>query len=211
MTRFTFRATAIIVALAAACYILGIRPDNVTRAINQAITALEQQQAAPVTPPGEAPLVRSESGKRVLATDCTFALVLDPAIDKPAAQQIREAARIMTKGSPFTITVTRRGPGLPVTYDDLSGNTAGTAQSITRETSEGPRSQPLGMILDPAMLANLSPEGQLNVYMHEIGHLMGLAHSPHIESVMYKYVNHVTEITHYETRALKRAARACSP
>lgn len=211
MTRFTFHATAIVVALAAACRTLGMRPDNVTRVIKQAITALEQQQAAPVTRPGEAPLVRSKSGKRVLAADCTFALVLDPAIDKPANQQIREASSIMTRGSLFTMTVTRRGRGVPVTHDDLSGNTAGTASSTLRETPEGPRSQPLGLTLNPEVLTNLSPEQQFNVYMHEIGHLNGLAHSPHAESVIYKYVNHVTETTHYETRTLKRAARACSP
>lgn len=211
MIRFALRAAAVVTVLTALGLTIGLRPESISNVINDVLAVTTQQAPAVDAPDGKAPPLRLESGERVQITTCTVNLVLDPNVGADAARRIREAARRYTESSPFTVTVNRRGPGVRVAYEDLDGDTAARALNQVHLTDDGPMAHPQNILMDSAKLEAMSPDEQLNVLMHEIGHLLGLGHSPHAESFMYPYVTYVNALTRYEIRGLQRAGKACRP
>lgn len=149
-----------------------------------------------------------ENGKKVRTASCDLALQLPEDATRRFTTTVRQVAKRMSSGTPFTITIAREA-GIPVVFGDLPGETVASARSTTQGTNP-PQRVPVRITIDPGKYGSLDRDHQVHAVMHEIGHLLGLDHSGIPSTLMYPHASGNTKLTAYERVSLAKTARGCT-
>lgn len=209
MTRWILRIAFSTVALLVVFTTLTPWPRYLWGQASALLQAQEADASVSAGSPDHAP-VEFLGGRVVQVATCRIALRLPEDADDQFVAALRSASRRMSKDAPFSITVASTGPGVTVTYSKLPKKKITDSHSRLLRTNPAKR-VPEAITVDPAKYANLGHRQQVNVLMHEIGHLLGLAHSPTPNTVMYRRPNATTRLTAEEATALTQVGRGCAP
>lgn len=159
-------------------------------------------QARPTEVPEPAPPGYAFAGVHIKAPILFCTDSTDPALESAVVDAVAVWQHVARDSIPIGVTDTCLGTGVRehdgrsvVTWDDLPDNVAGTAHITNRNESvvEG------DIIIDNGVTHTCL----LAVVLHEVGHILGLAHQDDSTSVMYPTTRCVPEVSARDAAAVR--------